>query len=227
MRLTQIARPRTRTPVPPLDLTVDDVVDERFRELLGEHAWHVLPGAVRKRFSKRLRQGRSIAYRGVVTRMQMSWPGFCLAHAARLIGAPLPYDMRSVRQPAVVVVTEDVATNGQFWIRQYGRRGAFPQTVHSSKRFHGPTGLEEYIGFGIGMALNVEATPSALLFRSDHYFLQLFGRRVKLPDWLSPGALVIGHHELGNNWFTFTLSLRSLLFGELISQEAVFRDAKE
>ena len=67
----------------------------------------------------------------------------------------------------------------------------------------------------------------ALLFRSDHYFLQLFGRRVKLPDWLSPGALVIGHHELGNNWFTFTLSLRSLLFGELISQESVFRDAKE
>ncbi|MEO1161476.1 MAG: DUF4166 domain-containing protein, partial [Pseudomonadota bacterium] len=182
---------------------------------------------IRARFAKRLRQGRSIAYQGVVTRMQMNGAGFCLAQAARLIGAPLPYDIRSVDQPAVVVVTEDVATNGQFWIRQYGRRGAFPQTVYSSKRFHGPTGLEEYIGFGIGMALNIEATPAALLFKSDHYFLQLFGMRMRLPGWLSPGALVIGHHELGNNRFTFTLSLRSRLFGNLITQEAVFRDAKE
>jgi hypothetical protein len=224
MRLTQIARPRTRTPVAQAG---NDVFDGRFRELLGADAWHRLPAPIRTRFSKRLQQGRSIAYQGVVTRMQMSWPGFCLAHAARLVGAPLPYDIRSVDQPAVVVVTEDVATNGQFWIRQYGRRGAFPQTVHSSKRFQGPTGLEEYIGFGIGMALTVEATPTALLFKSDHYFLQLFGFRLRLPRWLSPGALVIGHHEMGNDRFTFTLSLRSRWFGDLITQDAVFKDAKE
>ncbi len=224
MRLTQIARPRTRTPVAQAG---NDVFDGRFRELLGTDAWHMLPAAIRNRFSKRLQQGRSIAYQGVVTRMQMSGPGYCLAHAARLVGAPLPYDIRSVDQPAVVVVTEDVATNGQFWIRQYGRRGAFPQTVHSSKRFQGPTGLEEYIGFGIGMALTVEATPTALLFKSDHYFLQLFGMRARLPRWLSPGALVIGHHELGNDRFTFTLSLRSRWFGDLIRQDAVFKDAKE
>lgn len=205
----------------------DEVFDGRFRKLLGTRAWHRLPVAIRKRFSKRLMQGRSIAYQGVVTGMAMSRLGHCLAHAARLIGAPLPYDLKSVDQPAVVVVTEDVATNGQFWIRQYGREGAFPQTVHSSKRFHGPTGLEEYIGYGVGMALNVEATATALLFRSDHYFLQMFGRRLRLPRWLSPGALVIGHHELGNNRFTFTLSLHSRLFGDLIRQEAVFKDAKE
>ncbi len=224
MRLTQLRRPRTEAPLP---LAGDDVFDGRFRKLLGTHAWDMLPVAIRTRFSKRLRQGKSIAYQGVVTRMQMNGPGFCLAHAARLVGAPLPYDIRSVDQPAVVIVTEDVATNGQFWIRQYGRRGEFPQTVHSSKRFRGPTGLEEYIGFGIGMALNIEATPTALLFKSDHYFLHLFGMRLRLPGWLSPGALVIGHHELGNDRFIFTLSLRSRWFGELISQDAVFRDAKE
>ena len=224
MRLTQLARTRTRTPVAQAG---NEVFDERFRELLGADAWHMLPAPIRNRFSKRLEQGKSIAYQGVVTRMQMSGLGLCLAHTARVVGAPLPYDIRSVGQPAVVVVTEDVATNGQFWIRQYGRKGAFPQTVHSSKRFHGPTGLEEYIGFGIGMALNVEATPTALLFKSDHYFLQLFGMRARLPRWLSPGALVIGHHEMGNDRFTFTLSLSSRWFGDLITQEAVFKDAKE
>ncbi len=224
MRLTQLRKPRIATPVPQ---ACDEVFDGRFRDLLGPLTWDTLPDAIRTRFSKRLRQGNSIAYHGVVTRMQMSWLGFCLAHAARLVGAPLPYDIRSVGHPAAVVVTEDVASNGQFWIRQYGRRGAFPQTIHSSKRFNGPTGLEEYIGFGIGMALTVEATPTALLFRSDHYFLQFLGLRLRLPRWLSPGALVIGHHEMGNGRFTFSLSLRSHWFGNLVRQEAVFRDTKE
>ncbi|MEO9876714.1 MAG: DUF4166 domain-containing protein [Anderseniella sp.] len=224
MRLTQLRRTRPATPLPQAG---DEVFDGRFRDLLGTDAWHMLPAPIRNRFSKRLQQGKSIAYQGVVTSMHMSRLGLYLAHAVRLIGAPLPYDIRSVGQPAVVVVTEDVATNGQFWIRQYGRKGAFPQTVHSSKRFQGPTGLEEYIGFGVGMALKVEATPAALLFKSDHYFLQLFGMRARLPRLLSPGALVIGHHEMGNNRFTFTLSLRSRWFGELVQQVAVFKDPKE
>ena len=187
----------------------------------------MLPTAVRRRFSKRLAKGKSVAYQGIVTRMEMNQAGTALAHAARLIGGPLPFDRSCVNRPAVVIVTEDTATNGQFWIRQYGRANRFPQTVHSSKRFRGPTGLEEYVGCGIGMALTVEATPTALLFKSDHYFVELFGLRVRLPEWLSPGALVIGHHELGNGHFTFTLSLTNRLFGQLIWQEAVFGDPKE
>lgn len=200
--------------------------DTRFRDLLGPD-WHKLPAAIRKRFGKRLQGGSSVTYQGIVTEMRMNRAGWCLAQFARLVGAPLPYDMSSVNRPAVVVVTEDAATNGQFWIRQYGRAKGFPQTVHSSKRFSGPTGLEEYIGHGIGMALRVEATDDALLFKSDHFFLQIAGRRFRLPGILSPGKLVIGHHDLGDGAFVFTLSLKHRLFGELIAQDAVFQDAKE
>lgn len=202
------------------------IKDGRFRNLLGAD-WAKLPAAIRKRFGKRLKGGDSIAYQGVVTDMRMSRAGYVLAQLARLVGAPLPFDMSSVDRPAVVVVTEDVASNGQFWIRQYGRARGFPQTVHSSKRFDGPTGLEEYIGYGIGMALRVEATAHALLFKSDHFFVQIAGRRFRLPRLLSPGALVIGHHDLGDGAFVFTLSLKHRVFGELITQDAVFHDAKE
>ena len=201
--------------------------DDRFRRLLGESGWRRLPAPVRERFGKRLQHGDSIAYQGHIQEMAMSRTGYLFAQACRLIGAPLPYDRDSINAPAVVIVTEDTATEGQFWIRQYGRKRGFPQTVHSSKRFDGPTGLEEYIGYGIGMALTVEATETALLFRSDHYYVTLFGRRLRLPAWLNPGDLTIGHHERGNGRFAFTLSLAHPLLGTLIRQTAIFSQAKE
>ncbi len=200
--------------------------DTRFSDLVGQDNWLGLPRAIRQRFGKRVKGGDSIAYQGVVTDMHMNGPGRLLAQVMRLVGAPLPYDMTCVGQPAVVVVTEDIAGNGQFWIRQYGRQSGFPQMVHSSKRFAGPTGLEEYIGFGIGMALRVEAQPDALIFKSDHYFLSVFGRRIPIPRIFGPGALVIGHHDLGNGAFRFSMCLKSRLFGQLLSQNAVFKDAK-
>lgn len=198
--------------------------DHRFRALLGESAWRRLPSAIRARFGKRLRGGASVVYQGEVIAMRMNLAGRCLAHLARMVGGPLPYDLSSVDQPAIVAVTEDSAEEGQFWIRQYGRASGFPQVIHSSKRFSGPTGIEEYIGAGIGMALRVSASPDALIFASDHYFLQLGSRKLRLPKWLRPGALEIVHRDLGNGQFVFSLNLKSRLFGELIHQDALFQD---
>ncbi|WP_108814912.1 DUF4166 domain-containing protein [Loktanella sp. Alg231-35] len=201
--------------------------DCRFRDLLGEGAWCCLPPAIRRRFGKRLSGGNSVTYQGQVVRMRMSAAGWCIAQLVRLVGSPLPFDRSSVGQPAVVVVTEDIQSEGQFWVRQYGRKRGFPQVVHSSKRFDGPTGLEEYIGYGIGMALRVAATENALYFKSAGYFLQLRGRKLRLPAFLSPGNLVIGHHDMGDNNFLFSLHLSHPLLGEMIAQDCVFQDTKE
>lgn len=198
--------------------------DDRFAKLAGRKAWDKLRPAVRKRFGKRLKGSASVAYQGKVGSMRMNLAGRILANAARIIGAPLPYDMSSVEQPVVVTVTEDIAGCGQFWIRQYGRKAGFPQVIHSSKRFTGPTGLEEYIGYGIGMALEVSVEGRDLLFKSDHYFLQILGQRLRLPRILSPGALVIGHHDMDGGQFRFSLDLSHRLFGQLIYQDAIFND---
>jgi hypothetical protein len=211
----------------PLFISDIETIDTRFSALLPAADWKTLPPAVRKRFGKRVKGGASVTYQGEVACMRMNWAGRFLAHAARLIGAPLPFDMSCVGQPAVVVVTEDIAGNGQFWIRQYGRASGFPQVVHSSKRFAGPTGLEEYIGFGIGMALKVDVSDGDLFFKSDHYFLSLMGRRIRLPRAVSPGALVIGHHDMGGGKFRFSLRLKNRLFGKMLDQDAIFQDAKD
>jgi hypothetical protein len=209
------------------DFSIRNIPNDRFSKLMGRKAWRALPAAVQNRFGKQLNGGASVAYQGRVVSMRMNAAGRILAHAARIIGAPLPYDLSSVGQPAVVTVTEDIAGSGQFWIRQYGRAAGFPQVIHSSKRFSGVTGLEEYIGYGIGMALIVCVEGADLLFKSDHYFLQIFGLRLRIPRILSPGDLIIGHHDMGRGQFRFSLDLRHRLFGQMVCQDAVFNDAKE
>jgi len=200
---------------------------------MTEKEWFSLPLAIRRRFSKRLAGGQTIVYAGEILESWMSRAGWWIAQAARLIGGPLPLtrdaQVRSGRSPAlrvasVVTVTEDMATGGQIWTRLYARRKGFPQVIHSSKRFAGPTGLEEYVGRGIGMTLTVYAREGALVFRSKNYFLELFGRRLFLPPWLTPGTLYVTHAELPDGKFSFTLQVFHPRFGLLIRQMAIFRE---
>ena len=202
---------------------VSEFGDPRFRALLPEAQWASLPLAIRRRFSKRLANGATAVYAGEVLETWMSRCGWLLAQAVRAIGGPLPLT-RSRHVPAVVTVTEDRAMRGQVWMRLYGRRGGFPQVIHSCKRFAGPTGLEEYVGCGVGMTLTVDAREGALIFRSKDYFFELFGRRLMLPKWLSPGAVLVTHAELPDGRFSFTLQLIHPRFGVLIRQMAMFRE---
>jgi hypothetical protein len=226
-------------------LEPNELGDLRFRALMSDADWAALPLPIRRRFSKRLAGGNTAVYVGEVIETQMSRTGFLLAQAARLIGGPLPIS-RDAHAPSVVTVTEDVATKGQHWTRLYARRSGFPQVVHSSKRFAGPTGLEEYVGRGVGMALTIHVEPAhvpekwepvfreghaptqkqyALIFRAAHYFVQLAGFRIRLPAWLTPGSLSVTHAELGDGRFLFKLEIIHPRLGRLICQTAAFQEA--
>ena len=199
--------------------------DLRFRGLLSAGQWAGLPLAVRQRFSKRLSGGHTVVYTGTIVETVTSRAGMALAQIARIIGGPLPV-CRDVDVPGVVTVTEDVATGGQIWTRLYARRNGFPQVINSSKRFAGETGLEEHVGCGIGMSLSLAVETDTLLFRSHRYFWQLGRLRLHLPMWLTPGTLTVGHHDLGDGRFSFTLDIQHPWLGCLIHQRAVFQEAK-
>lgn len=201
----------------------DELGDLRFARLLGARAWAVLPKAVRLRFSKRYGPGRSVSYRGDIAECRMSRAGWLLAQACRLIGAPLPLD-RGGGMAAVVTVTEHGDSGGQVWSRVYARRHGFPQVIHSAKQFAGPTGLEEYLGLGFGVALRVEALDDRIAFHSDHFFWQAGRYRLRLPRWLAPGQLRIDHIDHGAGRFDFVLDLAHPLLGELIHQHGRFHD---
>ncbi len=200
-----------------------ELADLRFSALLGPADWARLPATVRDRFAHRCAPGAAISYTGHVAECRMSAAGWLLAQACRLIGAPLPLD-RGGGLAAVVTVTEHAPSGGQTWTRIYARPGGFPQVIHSAKRFAGPTGLEEYLGLGFGIALRLEAGEDRIAFLSDHYFLRLGPVRLRLPRWLSPGQLRIDHLDDGAGRFRFVLNLRHALLGELIHQVGHFAD---
>jgi hypothetical protein len=197
--------------------------DLRFRTLVPPDEWASLPLQIRSRFSKRLAGGRTIVFVGEVVETRISLAGHLLAQAARLIGSPFPTATDS-DVPSVVSVTEDFATGGQIWTRLYARRAGFPQVIHSSKRFSGPTGLEEHVGCGVGMTLTVHAEAGALVFRSAGYFVDLLRFRFWLPGALTPGSLAVTHAECGDGRFSFTLDVAHPHFGLLIHQRALFRE---
>lgn len=90
--------------------------DRRFRALLSDEDWGRLPLATWRRFSKRVADGDSVVYVGVVDEVSFSDIGWWFAQAARLIGGPLPTG-RDTGVPMIVTVTEDGATGGQTWTR--------------------------------------------------------------------------------------------------------------
>jgi hypothetical protein len=200
--------------------------DLRFRNLLPPEDWNALPHNIRRRFSCRLAPGETVVYVGEVREVRMNFAGRVVAQVARLIGAPLPRSTQCTG-PSVVAVTEDETTGGQMWTRLYARPGRFPQVIRSAKLFSGPTGLEEYLGCGVGMALRVRACGDSLQFLSAGFFIRIGSARIALPIWLTPGTLTVTHADLGDGCFTFTLELSHPLLGELIRQTAIFRDAEK
>ncbi|WP_411339653.1 DUF4166 domain-containing protein [Sphingopyxis sp. J-6] len=197
--------------------------DDRFRRLVPADAWDALPADVRRRFSKCLAGRATATYSGEIVWTRLSPAGWLLAQLCRLIGAPLP-TAASGPAPAAVAVSEDRASGGQIWTRLYGRRRGNPQVIHSAKRFAGPTGLEEHIGGGFGMALTVQAEGDALIFTSDHYFWQAGRLRLQFPSWLAPGTTVVTHQHLGSGRFAFDLRVVHRRLGELVNQHGMFRD---
>jgi hypothetical protein len=64
--------------------------DRRFRALLSDEDWGHLALATWRRFSRRVRDGGSVVYVGVIDEVSFSDFGWWFAQAARLIGGPLP-----------------------------------------------------------------------------------------------------------------------------------------
>ena len=189
-----------------------------YASLVGRR-WRDLPDRTRARFEARR---EVVCYRGRVVRSESTLMGRCFRQLARLVGSPLPLD-DEIGPAAVIVMTVDARNSA--WTRVYRRSRGRHQAIQSVKRFSGPTGLEEYLGCGISMALRVRAERRSLVFESAGYYLALGEHRLPLPRWLTPGQLTVRNTELASACFRFSLELTHPRFGVVLRQEAMFEDA--
>jgi hypothetical protein len=82
------------------------------------------------------------------------------------------------------------------------------------------------------MTLILDVVCGDLLFKQDRYFWEVWGKRLYIPNWMTPGELIIRHEDggkdaKGRGQFNFHLVLKHKLFGELIHQTVLFKDVKE
>jgi hypothetical protein len=195
--------------------------DPSFRALLGELAWRRLRPAVRRRFAWKPASGAEIRYRGVMSLVRRSAAGALMAQLCRLIGTPLaPYGGENV--PVAVVLRADRRTGGIVWERFYRFAGRPVVRCASIKRVSGREGLLECVGGGVGMWLALSERQGELHFRSTGYFWECGRFRLRLPSWLTPGALHVVHADLGAGRFRFRIAVHHRFFGETFFQDGVF-----
>lgn len=189
-----------------------------YASLVGP-AWSELPVRTRARFGV---DREMVCYHGRVVASDCTSVGRFFRQLARLVGSPLPLD--DTIGPAAVVVMA-TGRGSSSWTRVYPHNGGRAQTIRSVKRFAGPTGLEEYLGAGLCMALRMRVEDASLVFESTGYSLALGKARIPLPSWLTPGKLRVCSTELATPCFRFTLTLCHPRYGVVLRQEAVFKDA--
>ena len=185
-----------------------------FVELLGRVKWNRLRPAIQARF---LERAKPVIYQGQA-QLKASLMGRALAWVAISLGRPLPVhtgvcEARIELEPIV---------GGVIWNRLYRKPGQNWEQVRSVKRMR-KGHLHECAG-PVAMRLSVDERHGALVFTSQGFWLMALGLSLRLPDWLTPGQIVVTHEDLSSGRFRFTLTCQHPLLGPLFHQVADFDD---
>jgi hypothetical protein len=194
-----------------------------FASLVGPFGWRRLHPDVRRRFSED--HTRAVTYPGRLA-VRRNWAGGVYALAAKLFGGPLP--VAQAGDAAAIVCVRSNGQGGVVWERWLElRRGQAPLRIASTKQTDDSGRLLECVEGGLGMVLRVFEQDHGLIFESTGYFLTLFGRRIALPHWMTPGVCRVAHHHVAAGQFRFTLTVSHAWFGRTFHQSGVFHDGQD
>ncbi len=191
-----------------------DQLAPSFRTLLGEAAWARLAKPIQKRFGDTRAAGNFTGS----AQLEANIFGHLIARLMVLAGRPLP----TVEGQCAARVTLKPGPGGVVWDRAYQTCDGGWQHVRSVKRQTGTT-LFECAG-PVWMRLRLTERAGALCFISTGFLVALGPVRFRLPDWLTPGHLVVTHTDHGGGDFSFTLICDHPVFGRVFDQSVILHD---
>lgn len=194
-----------------------------FAALIGAFGWRRLHPDIQRRFCDR--HIEAVTYPGRLS-VARNWAGLAFAMAAKLFGGPLP----AVQAPdaATIVCVRSNGLGGVVWERWLElQKDRPPLRIASTKQTDESGRLLECVEGGLGMVLRVFEQNHGLIFESQSYFITLFGRRVPLPHWVTPGVCRVEHHHVAQGQFRFAMTVMHPLFGRTFSQTGIFHDGQD
>ena len=206
----------------PLDRAGSDSAGQHgLKAVLGAAAWMRLPEAVRERFAA---STMPVTYAGAFEIVRASRLGQLFAWLGALVGGPVTRHAGTNVEARVKVRP---VGRGVDWLREYRWADHRPEFVRSTKVVTDENRLVEMLAAGLCMPLHTYEEDGVLHFVSQGYYFDLFGLKVWLPGFLTPGSTHVEHIDLGHGWFRFTMSVTHPWFGEMYFQTGRFCAAED
>ena len=196
---------------------------ELFKKILGSE-WLRLHPDIQARFDKNPLPGKPLRYRGELSELTCSRLGRVLGYLTMPLidGALMPYNDANFPVDIEVYSKENCAAIFKQRIYRLNRRKPVQFTSYMAESSKGE--VLEYVGMGLGMKLVLDVRDGNLHFESDGYFWDVFGVRIPLPAWLTPGKTFLCHRNNNPAQFDIRIEIRHPLFGTTFTQAGVFRE---
>lgn len=196
---------------------------ELFRKVLGAE-WSKLHPDIQARFAKNPAPGSPLYYTGTLSELKCSAIGKLLGFLTMpmIKGALIPYSDADF--PVDIQVYSKPDCPAIFKQRIYRLHGRKPIQFTSYMRESEKGEVLEYVGMGLGMKLVLKVDSGNLYFTSDGYFWELFGFRIPLPGFLTPGKTFLCHRNDNAEQFNIRIEIKHCLFGTTFTQVGVFRE---
>ncbi|MFN9031659.1 MAG: DUF4166 domain-containing protein [Betaproteobacteria bacterium] len=215
LRLGQRVAERGRRPTPAAagagsDAAAPTVATVLQRALAQQHSQPLHPDIAR-RFDQ-----HAMIFAGTMQQVCCSLPGALLALLLR------PLHLLPARCARDVAFVFRIEARGAAFHKERLYRFADGGTFVFRSLFAADPCLHEQFPLGLGMALRLEAQQDgALLFADDGYFVQVMGRRWRLPAWLGARFELL-HKSIDADRFQVLLRVSHPLFGTLFYQRGEF-----
>ena len=97
-----------------------------------------------------------------------------------------------------------------------------PATFTSYTLFKEAGTIVEYPNRLLGLRMKLSWSDNTLRYHSDGYVLGVFGREMRIPDWLALGKASIEERALADGRYEMDFRIRHPLFGEVFRYYGVF-----